>query len=60
MGLSMAESILEQIQLIQELIKTDQQTVDAIHARLALILSLLNTVAEQIELQEGAPRTAKT
>jgi N-acetylmuramic acid 6-phosphate (MurNAc-6-P) etherase len=47
----MAASILEQLQLLQSLVETDQKTVDAISARLAVIQSLLKNVAEQIERQ---------
>jgi hypothetical protein len=48
----MTASILEQLHLLEELVATDQKTVDAISARLLLVQKLLREVTAQLEAQE--------
>jgi hypothetical protein len=48
----MTASILEQLHLLEELVATDQKTVDAIGARLRLVQRILKEVTAQIEAEE--------
>jgi hypothetical protein len=54
----MTASILEQLHLLEELIATDQKTVDAISARLLLVQKLLREVTATVEAQETSDAEA--
>lgn len=47
----MTATILDQLELLRELIETDQKTVDAISAHLRLIESVLKSITGEIQRQ---------